>query len=126
MAHEHLKPAARRLIGHNLELPSRTEVKGELERKGHDYDGSSWVKMEDLEYEKILSCWPTRDHAAVAPVTKFVEGETLRMIQQPLTSILPEEEWPESLPKSYVRASQDEWNKLVKEGFSRGLFPPVP
>lgn len=126
MAHEHLKPAARRLIGRNVELPSRTEVKGELEQKGHDYDGSSWVKMEDLEYEKILSCWPTRDHAAVAPITKFVEGETLRMIQQPLTSILPEEEWPESLPKSYVRASQDEWNKLVKEGFNRGLFHHCP
>ena len=126
MAHEHLKPAARRLIGQDLVLPSREEVKGELERKGHDYDGSSWVKMEDLEYDKILSCWPSKDHAAVAPITKFLEGETLRMINQPLTSILPEEEWPEALPKSYVRASQEEWNKLVKEGFARGLFHHCP
>ena len=126
MAHEHLKPAAQRLIGADRELPSREEVKAELERKGHDYDGSSWVKMEDLEYEKILSCWPSKDHAAVAPITKFLEGETLQMVKYPQMSILPEEEWPESLPKSYVRASQEEWNKLVKEGYERGLFQFCP
>ena len=52
------------------------------------------------------------DQAAVAPLEDFLEGETKRLIQTPMDSILPEEEWPSHVPKSYVRADDQTWEIL--------------
>ena len=43
-----------------------------------------------------------------------------------MASILPSEEWPKELPKSYVRATDETWAKLVEEGYKRGLFQHCP
>ena len=126
MALDHLCPAVKRLLEGDPDLVAMKEVRSELDRKGHDYDGSTWVKMEELNFEKVISCWPSKEQAAVAPVTKFVTGDTLEQIKNPMSSILPEEEWPAELPRSYVRASDEEWSKLVKEGYQRGLFHHCP
>ena len=126
MAVQHLCPAAERLLENDPDLEDWKAVRAELDRKGHDYDGSTWVKMEDLNFDKVVSCWPGKEQAAVAPVTKFVTGKTLEDICNPMSSILPEEEWPAELPRSYVRATDDEWTKLVQEGFKRGLFHACP
>ncbi|CAK9058062.1 unnamed protein product [Durusdinium trenchii] len=34
--------------------------------------------------------------------------------------------WPETVPQSYVRASDAEWERLVAEGYQLGLFQPCP
>ena len=60
MALEHLCPAVSRLLEGDPDLMDMKEVRAELDRKGHDYDGSTWVKMEELNFEKVISCWPNK------------------------------------------------------------------
>jgi hypothetical protein len=118
----HLQPAVERFLEGNPVLPPSSKVEEELRRKGQDYEGSTYVIMEELDADKVVDCWPTASQAAVAPLQDFLEGETLRQVVTPMASILPSEEWPKELPKSYVRATDETWAKLVEEGYKRGLF----
>lgn len=122
----HLRPAVERLLQEDTPVPLPSEVRAELGKPGHNYDGSSYVVMEELDFEKVVACWPTREQAAVAPLEDFLQGETLERLTSPMQSILPLEEWPREIPKSYVRATDQTWNKLVAEGFRRGLFQACP
>ena len=119
-------PAVQNMILRNVKLPKVDEVLKELHRKGQDYDGTSWVQMEELEYEKVVACWPGREAAAVQPITRFLEGETLKAVETPLNSILPYSEWPSKRTRSYVRASDEVWKRLIAEGFRRGMFQACP
>ena len=82
--------------------------------------------MEELEVSKVVECWPSSDEAAVAPLEDFLEGETRVQVLAPMSSILPLEEWPSEIPKSYVRATDKVWEELVAEGYKRGLFQACP
>eukprot|EP00438_Fugacium_kawagutii_P032818 Skav214751 [mRNA] locus=scaffold983:190131:202825:- [translate_table: standard] len=82
--------------------------------------------MEELEVEKVVKCWPARTEAAVKPIVDFLTDETKEMIEKPQLTILPYDEWPEEIPKSYVRASDAQWEKIVEEGYKRGLFHHCP
>ena len=117
----HLLPAVERMLEGEPVLPSRDELDKILASKGQDYDGHSWVVMEQLESEKVIQCWPDVGKAAVQPIARFLTGETKDQIERPRSTILPWEEWPQDIPKSYVRASDQEWEKLVAEGYKRGL-----
>ena len=123
---ERIYPAVQRLTLRNVKLPNVEEVVKELHRKGQDYDGTSWVQMEELDYDKVVACWPSKEGAAVQPITKFLEGETLKAVETPLNSILPYNEWPAKRTRSYVRASDEVWNRLIAEGFKRGMFQACP
>ena len=122
----HLAPAVERMIRENPKVPSRDEIKKELDKKHHDYEGGSYVVMEDLEVSKVVECWPSANEAAVAPLEDFLEGETRLQVMTPMSSILPAEEWPQEVPKSYVRATDQVWEELVAEGYRRGLFQACP
>lgn len=78
-------PAIERMIGDNPLVPSVEEIKEELERKGQDYDGSTWVVMENLE--QVLACWPEKTHAAVAPIEDFLTGDWRAQVLKPSESI---------------------------------------
>ena len=82
--------------------------------------------MEELEFEKVVECWPSKEGAAVQPITRLLERETLKAVEAPLNSILPFAEWPRKRTKSYVRASDEVWNRLIAEGFKRGMFQACP
>lgn len=114
---ERIYPAVKRLTEFNTKLPALEDILKELHRKGQDYDGTSWVQMEELEFEKVVECWPSKEGAAVQPITRLLEGETLKAVESPLNSILPFAEWPRKRTKSYVRASDEVWNRLIAEGF---------
>ena len=123
---EHIFPACARMIEGNPVIPQKETILKELTRKGMDYEGSTYVVMEDLDAEKIVACWPAKEAAAVQPITKFVKGITKESLEKPKHTILPEDEWPEQIPKSYVRADTETWEKIVAEGWKRGLFQPCP
>ena len=82
--------------------------------------------MEQLEAEKVARCWPEKGRAAVQPLVKFLKGDTMEQVEAPWKTILPFSEWPDDIPKSYVRATTEEWEKIVTEGFARGLFQACP
>ena len=126
MLENHLIPAVERLVGSNDPLPSVEELEKELAKKGQEYDGTTYVMMEDLETEKVLACWPTKEQAAIAPLEDFLKGDARKQVMSPMSTILDPEDWPEQVPKSYVRASQETWNSLVEEGYKRGLFQHCP
>lgn len=123
---DRLYPALKRLTEFNTKLPALEDVLKELHRKGQDYDGTSWVQMEELEFDKVVECWPSKEGAAVQPITRFLEGETLKAVEAPLNSILPFSDWPKKRTRSYVRASDEVWNRLIAEGFKRGMFQACP
>ncbi len=92
-------PAVCRLANEDELMKPGPEVKKELERKGQDGYGSTWVVMEELVTEKVIACWPEPTHAAIAPIESFLSGETLEQIRKPMDSILAIlgwEEWPEN------------------------------
>eukprot|EP00435_Cladocopium_sp_Y103_P035566 s1373_g9.t1 len=126
LIYNHLKPAVERLIGGDPNVPSPEDIKAELDKKQHDYEGGSYVVMEELDFDKVIECWPQAAEAAVAPLEEFLEDDTRFQVMTPMSSILPAEEWPAEIPKSYVRASDDTWNRLVAEGYKRGLFQACP
>eukprot|EP00435_Cladocopium_sp_Y103_P027386 s51_g6.t1 len=122
----HLRPAVERMLDEDTAIPVPEEIKRDLDKKGHDYEGGSYVIMEELEVDKVVECWPAADQAAVAPLEEFLEGDTRLQVLTPMASILPKEEWPEQVPKSYVRATDEVWASLVKVGYQRGLFQACP
>eukprot|EP00438_Fugacium_kawagutii_P025124 Skav230797 [mRNA] locus=scaffold312:158893:163833:+ [translate_table: standard] len=122
----HLLPALRRLCGDEIRLPSMEVMEADLARKGHNYDGSSYVVMEEIDPDKVFACWPKKEEAAVAKLEDFLKGETREKVLAPMKSILPKEEWPTSLLRSYVRASDENWARVVTEGYKRGLFQACP
>ena len=73
----HLAPAVERMIGSNPKVPTREEIKKELDKKHHDYEGGSYVVMEELEVSKVVECWPSSDEAAVAPLEDFLKGASV-------------------------------------------------
>ena len=123
---DHLLPAVRRMCEGNPVLPSRKKIKEELRKKGYGYDGSSWVVMEDLEAEKVIPCWPTEGDAAVQPLVNFLDGRAKEMVETPGLTLKEACDWPEKLPQSYVRATDEEWSKLVAAGYKLGLFHHCP
>ena len=78
--------------------------------------------MEELEVDKVIECWPTADQAAVARLEEFLEGETRVQIMAPMWTILPIEEWPEEVPKSYVWATDKVSEELVAEGYKQYIY----
>ena len=126
MLKERLWPSVQRLCEGNPLLPTFEEIIKEMGRKGQDYDGSTWVVMETLEVEKVVACWPSKETAAIQPIARYLTGEAKKQLECPMSTILPHDQWPAPLTKSYVRASDEVWANLVAEGYKRGLFQACP
>ena len=126
MLQDRLWPCVQRLCEDNPQLPVFEQIVKDMGRKGQDYDGSTWVVMEPLEVDKVVACWPSKETAAIQSIARYLTGETKRQLDCPMSTILPVDQWPETLTKSYVRATDEVWNALVTEGFKRGLFQACP
>lgn len=122
----HLGPAIERMLEGEPLIPAHDELEQVLSQKGQDYEGHTWVVMEQLDAAKVSRCWPEVGKAAVQPLEKFLQGRTKELIEAPRNTILPYEEWPEEIPRSYVRATTPEREKIVAEGYKRGLFQHCP
>ena len=126
MVRTQIRPAVERMLEEEFQLPRLENLKKILEQKGQDYEGHSWVVMERLDSEKVAACWPEKGKAAIQPLTRFLSGTAKAAIENPMSTILPFEDWPDDLPRSYVRADDEEWEKLVSIGYERGLFHHCP
>ena len=90
-----------------------------------DYAGEPVHPMEDLVAEKVIPVWPKPGECAVQSVMDFLPPGLAEMMEDPMNSLLLSWEWPDQPAKSRVRATQDEWNKIVSAAHVRGLMVPV-
>eukprot|EP00438_Fugacium_kawagutii_P005826 Skav231210 [mRNA] locus=scaffold2958:85828:91822:- [translate_table: standard] len=87
-----------------------------------DYGGEPVQYMETLEASKVIPCWPKVGEAAIRDATDFVPEEVRKWLDDPRSCLLPEAAWPDPPPISRVRASDEEWEKIVKAGVERGMM----
>lgn len=79
----HLAPAIERMLEGDPLIPAYDELETVLSQKGHDYEGNSWIVMEQLEVEKVDRCWPEVGKAAVQPLTRFLTRESKERVSTP-------------------------------------------
>jgi len=96
-----------------------------LSKARFDYAGWPVMILEDLVADKVIPVWPKVGEAAIQPVMPYLPSDLAEMIEDPNNCLLPRWEWPEKPTKSRVRASQEEWNKIVQAGYDRGLMAPM-
>lgn len=101
------------------------EGQAELVHTKFDYCGEPIMSLEDLEADKVIPVWPRVGEAAVQDVVGYLPEDLRRVIEDPTKCLLPEWEWPERPPVSKVRATQDEWDRIVAAGYARGLMVAV-
>ena len=78
--------------------------------------------MEELEAEKVLPCWPKPGEAGVQDARDFVLPEVQAWLDDPSLALLPRAAWPEKPPPSRVRATDAQWELIVKAGVERGMM----
>ena len=122
----HLVPAVERLLEDDPRVPSQKSWKSCCPRRGKIMKETHGLSWEQLESQKVIKCWPEIGKAAVQPLVRFLEGDTKALVESPMDTILPYDQWPDDIPSSYVRATDEEWNALVHEGYKRGLFQFCP
>ena len=90
-----------------------------------DCAGEPVVHVEELTAEKVIPCWPKVGEAAVQDVVNLVTKEVREWLENPQLVLLPQHEWPESPAQSRVRATDEEWEKIVLAAHERGMMAPV-
>lgn len=67
----------------------------------------------------------SRGQAAIQPIEAFLSEETKKALEIPANLLLPREKMPSNALRSRVRASDAEWNKIVRAAWERGMMKPV-
>ena len=121
----HIKERLSDLAAEEKLCPPVSEADLVLGKARFDYAGEPVMILEDLVAEKVIPVWPKVGEAAIQPVLPYLPDELAEMIEDPKNCLLPTWEWPEKPTRSRVRASQEEWNKIVQAGYERGLMVPM-
>ena len=84
-------------------------------QKKFDYAGKPIEYMEDLEAWRIEPAWPKKGEAGIQPIEKYLSRETREQMKDPRAQLLPDDLMPSEVPRSRVRATDDEWfNKSAR------------
>ena len=120
------------LVDHLLDLEeSRNKVStsgegvAKLQSVKFDYMGEPVVPMEDIQAELVIAAWPKVGEAAIQEAVECVPEPMKKMLLSPEKCLKPVYEWPSKPHSSKVRASDEEWTKIVRAGHERGLMVPV-
>ena len=105
--------------------PDMSTGQAQLVEAKFDYAGDPVMSLEELTAAQVIPVWPAFGEAAVQPVVDYLPAKLRSQIEDPVSCLLPVDEWPVSPPRSKVRASQEEWNLIVKAAAARGLMVGV-
>eukprot|EP00435_Cladocopium_sp_Y103_P072435 s132_g40.t1 len=108
-----------------VRVPSLSKLKNDLGRVRFDYSGEMVAIMEDLTADSVIACWPGVGEAGIQPAEKFVTDEAKEWLSKPRSTLLPRCYWPDCPPKSRVRASDSEWEKIVRAAVERNMMCEV-
>ena len=125
VAIKHIGEQVDRFIQREDRLPSAKAAATKLCSKKFDYNGQPVEHMRDLIAEKVLKAWPKVGSAAVVDLKDCLPEELRSALDRPRDFLLPEAELPDRHRGSKVRASDEEWHKIVKAGYDRGMFVAV-
>eukprot|EP00435_Cladocopium_sp_Y103_P047838 s993_g14.t1 len=87
-----------------------------------DYAGEPVCLMEALHADKVIPCWPKPGEAAVQRAVGFIPAGMQELLHQPKLLLLPQDQWPETPPKSKVRATHEEWTRICRAGHERKMM----
>ena len=73
--------------------------------------------MEGIQADLVVAAWPEVGQAAVQDAVNFVPLAFQEKLEDPRSCLLPLHEWPVPPPQSNVRASDEEWHKVVKAAY---------
>ena len=121
----HLAKRVRDLGSVDKRCPDMLTGRSQLVEAKFDYGGEPIMSLEELKAEQVIPVWPAVGEAAVQHVTAYLPDDLRERIENPESCLLPKEDWPHKPPKSPARATQDEWNVIVKAAAARGLMVPV-
>lgn len=122
---EHVCKAVMHLEASGEKIGPFESLTAELHEARFDYAGEPILMMEDLEATQVIDAWPAVGQAAVQEATAFLPDHIREKLEDPRSCLLPLHEWPARAPVSKVRASDEEWHKIVVAAHQRGLMVPL-
>ncbi|CAE7806385.1 unnamed protein product [Symbiodinium sp. CCMP2592] len=114
-----------RMIGREGTVGPAPESVKKLKAKKFDYNGQPIDHMQDLVAERVIPAWPSVGTAAVVNLEDCLPADLKQAIQDPTAYLLPVAELPDRHRGSRVRATDEEWHKIVRAGYDRGMFTAV-
>ena len=109
-----------RICHHGGTVSTLSEGQKELATAKFDYSGEPVQYMQELEAAKVIPCWPKVGEAAVQDAADFVSPLVRDWLEDPGSCLLPISQWPDVPPLSRVRATDEEWRKMLPLGTSVG------
>ena len=122
---DHVRQALSHLENSGEQVAPFARMADELREAKFDYAGEPILMMEDLDAEQVIAAWPAVGQAAVQEATAFLPDHIRDKLNDPRSCLLPLHEWPSRTPVSKVRASDEEWHKVVVAAHERGLMVPL-
>ena len=122
---DHLRRALDYMEVRKLRCGRFEETARHLAAVRFDYQGEPVVVMEDIRADKVIAAWPKMGQAAVQDALAFLPEKLKAKLLDPPSCLKPVHEWPAEPHKSRVRASDEEWNKVVQAAYERGLMVAV-
>ena len=121
----HLCSALEYLNETKIVCPKLEDSEAALQAARFDYQGDPVMMMEDIVAERVIGAWPEVGKCAVQDATRFLPADLEKKLLNPESCLKLTHEWPESPHHSKVRASDEEWNKVVKAAFERKMMVPI-
>lgn len=121
----HLTERVRDLGSVEAHCPEMAVGRAQLVETKFDYAGEPIMMLEELRAEQVIPVWPAVGEAAVQPVVEFLPSDLRAHLEEPAECLLPVEQWPERPPRSKVRATPEEWEKIVTAAAARGIMVGV-
>eukprot|EP00435_Cladocopium_sp_Y103_P066496 s82_g28.t1 len=120
-----LYETVKRFIDKGGKIPKFLDCVGAVGSVKFDYAGEPIQYMEDLVASKVVPCWPKPGEAAIQDAVKFVPDHVKEWLERPELCLLPQASWPDQPPRSRVRATDEEWETIVRAGVERGMMCQV-
>ena len=125
MAVKHIRDQVVHALSANACGPSVQALTRIFSSKAFDYVGTPVEYICDLVAEKVIPTWPKKGAAAIQPLVNFLEGTTRDFILHPEKVMKPKQIRPATCRRSKVRASDEEWCKIVSAAFEHGMTKPA-
>ena len=122
---DHLRRALDYVEERKLKCGRFKETAKRLADVRFDYQGEPVVVMEDIRADKVIAAWPGVGQAAVQDALSFLAEKLKAKLLDPSSCLKPIHEWPSEPHQSKVRASDEEWSKVVSAAYERGLMVAV-